>query len=230
VGEDRRARPAVRGGRGLEDAPVAIGGSAVAAGDLDDARPMLGPADDRARIIVRVDAGRDVGREEVGELVHGDAMAPVRRAVVAIVVQAGRGDDVHARPAAQIGEHGGVAAGVAGHRVDGGRQPQVRSRRHLRGHRVDVGEVELGLHLDRPAAVDDEVLVGIGDAHVRRVDVAEDRPNERHDGAAATVAGVAPAMSSTAPSLRSRSRSSAGSTSRGEIPAPTASPAAVPAA
>ena len=45
---------------------------------------------------------------------------------------------------------------------------------------IDVAEVEVRLHLDRPPAVDDDVLVGVGDAELGRVDVAEDGPDERH--------------------------------------------------
>ena len=39
VGQDRCAGPPVRGGRRLEHPPVALGRSAVAAGDLDHAGP-----------------------------------------------------------------------------------------------------------------------------------------------------------------------------------------------
>ena len=46
--------------------------------------------------------------------------------------------------------------------------------------RRDVAEVELRDYLDGPAAVDDEVLVGVGDPELGWVDVAEDGPDERH--------------------------------------------------
>ena len=45
---------------------------------------------------------------------------------------------------------------------------------------VDVGQQEVRRHLDRPAAVDDQVLVGIGDAHRSGLNLAQDRPDEGH--------------------------------------------------
>ena len=79
-----------------------------------------------------------------------------------------------------LGELAGVAAGIAGHGVHDGPQPESDRLGHLRGHRVDVAEVELRLDQDRPPAVDDEVFVAIGDAQLGRVDVAEDGPDEGH--------------------------------------------------
>ena len=180
MGEDRNAGPRVCGGGRLEDRPVALGRAVQAAGDLDHAGPVWRAADDRARIVELVDPVDDVEHEQVGEIVDADQVAPMRRTVEALVVEAGRGDDVDAGPPRELGELPGIASRIAGHRVHGGAQPEPGGLGHLDRHQVDVAEVEVGLQLDRTPAVDDEVLVGIGDAQVARVDVAEDRPDERH--------------------------------------------------
>ena len=66
VGQDRGARPAVGLGRRLEHAPVARRQPVLGARDLDDSGTERGPVHDRSRVVVGIDALRDVGREEVG--------------------------------------------------------------------------------------------------------------------------------------------------------------------
>ena len=83
---------------GLEHAPVAGGQPALGPGDLDDPGTERGPAHDRPRVVVRIDAVGDVRGEQVGELLDRDPVAPVRRAVVAVVMQPGRRDDVDPGP------------------------------------------------------------------------------------------------------------------------------------
>ena len=56
-------------GGGPEDRQVARGRAALAAGDLDDPGPDVGPADERPAVVAFVDADVDVGDEQVGELV-----------------------------------------------------------------------------------------------------------------------------------------------------------------
>ena len=88
------------------------------------------------------------------------AVAPMGRAVVAVVVQPGRGDDLDAGPPRDPGEHRGIPARVAGHGIDHRPQPEPDRVGHLGRHRLDVAEIEFRLEQDRPAAIDDEVLVG----------------------------------------------------------------------
>ena len=116
------------------------------------------------------------------------------------------------RPASQ-----GIASTIA-------RSPSPAASADLDRHRVDVAEVEVGLHQDRPAAVDDDVLVGVGDPELGRVDVAEHGPDERH----ATTSRTRQLEDRAAPA--SRSCSAATGTSRGSVPPATAIAAAVPAA
>ena len=65
--------------------------------------------------------------------------------------------------------------------------------------RVDVASRKSGDELDRPPAVDDEMLVGIGHAQLRRVDIAEDGPDEGH----ATAARARPRSTDQPPSILS---------------------------
>ena len=58
------------------------------------------------------------------------------------------------------------------------RRPEPGGRAELVDGLVHVGEQEVGRQLDHPAAVDDEVLVGVRHAEVGRRDVAEDGPDE----------------------------------------------------
>ena len=74
----------------------------------------------------------------------------MRRPVVALVVEAGRGDDVDAGPARQLGELAGVAAGIARHRIDDGPQPEAGRVGQLGRHPIDIGQVEVGRQ-QRPA-------------------------------------------------------------------------------
>ena len=104
VGVDRDAGPPVGEGGAAEDRQVARRRAAVAPGDLDHAGAVVGPPDDRPAAVVRVDPVLDVGDEQVGELVLGRGQAPVRGTVEPLVVQPGRGDEVDAGPARQLGE------------------------------------------------------------------------------------------------------------------------------
>ena len=178
--QDRRAGPAMgrRGGR--EYHAVARRRAAVTAGNLDHAGPMGGPVDDRPGVVISVDALGDVGDEQVGQLLDCDPVAPVRWAVVPLVVEPGRGNDLDAGPARHLGELLDVPARVARHRVDDRPQPDRHRGLDLGRHPIDVAEIEVGVHLDRPPAVDDEMLVGVGDPELGRVDVAEDGSDERH--------------------------------------------------
>ena len=73
VGEDRHAGPVV-GCRGRLEASAGHGRwAAVAPGDLDDARSICGPADDRIAVVVGVDAVGDVTYEQLS-----DSSMPIR--------------------------------------------------------------------------------------------------------------------------------------------------------
>ena len=182
VGQDRDARAPVGLGRGLEHAPVARRQPALGSRDLDDAGTERGPAHDRPGVVVGIDAFGHVGGEQVGELLDRDPMAPMRRAVVAIVVQPGRRDDLDAGPLRDVRELRGVAARVARHGIDHGAQPETGRLGHLGGHRLHVPEIELRLELDRPSPIDHQVLVGVGHAELLGRDVAEHGPDEGHRG------------------------------------------------
>ena len=181
MGEDRGARPPMgRRGR-LEHPPIPWRRSAVAAGHLDDPGAMVGPPDDGARIVESIDPELDLGREQIGHGLDVDPVAPMGRAhrtarggvpVGATILMPVR--------RARLGQLLDVAAGIARHRVDDGAQSERRRGPHLDRHPVDVGQVEVGRQQDRPAAVDDEVLVRVRDAQLRRVDVAEHGPDEAH--------------------------------------------------
>src|SRR4051812_46187403 len=145
------------------------------------------------------------------------------RTVVAVVVEPGRRDDVDPGARGELGKLVRVAPGVGRHRVDDGLETEIRCSTHLRRHRVDVAEVEIRLHQHRPPAVDDDVLVAVRDPERGWVDVAEDRPDERHATASA-------GSSRTAPAARSCSCRIATGTWRGSVPAAIAMAAAVPAA
>jgi hypothetical protein len=98
--------------------------------------------------------------------------------VVALVVEPRRGDHVDAGLAADRRELLDVAPGVARHRVDHCAQPERLRRLQLGDGDLDRIEPEVRMKLHRAPAVDDEVLVRIGDAQVGRVDVAEHGPHE----------------------------------------------------
>ncbi len=51
-------------------------------------------------------------------------------------------------------------------------------RRQLGDGLVDIGQREVGEELDRAAAVDDEVVVGVDDAELVGCDVTEDGAGE----------------------------------------------------
>ncbi len=191
MGEERCARPPMRRGCRLEHAPVARGRAAVAAGHLDHAGADRRAPDDRSRVVVLVDPLDDVGHEPVGQLVHGDRHAPVIGRVPALVVEPGRRHDPDPATLGQLGQLAGVPARPAGHRVHGAAQPERRGVADLVGHRQHVRQVEVGLELDRPPAVDDEVLVGVRDPEVARDDVAEHGPDECHRSGSGPASGSA---------------------------------------
>ncbi len=74
----------------------------------------------------------------------------------------------------------GIPAAVRRHCVDRRSEPRSRGVVQLESEPIDVGEEEIGGHLDRTAAVDHDVLVGVRDTQIGRRDVAEDGPNEAH--------------------------------------------------
>ena len=111
---------------------------------------MRRPSDDRPRVVEVVDAVGDVEREQVGEGVDVETVTPVSRSVVAVVVEARRGDDVDPGPPRQLGELAGVATASQGIASTIARSPSAGRLGHLDRHRVDVAEVEVGLH-QRPA-------------------------------------------------------------------------------
>ena len=125
--------------------------AALGARDLEHAGPMLRPADERPRVVVRVDAVVDVGDEQVGQLVHRDPLAPVRGAVVAVVMEASRRDDVDARPVARSASLPDIPPGVARHRIDDGPQPEPDRRPPPPGPSDRIVELEIG-RIDRSAA------------------------------------------------------------------------------
>ena len=180
VGEDRAARAPLGDGGGLEDARVARRRPAGGARDLHDARPVGRALDDGRGVVELVDAVLDVGREEVRELVRGEAHRPVAVVVVALVVEPRRGDDVDAAAARDLGQEEHVAAAVGGHGIDDRAQAEGLGGRQLGDRLVHVGELEVGEELDRPTAVDDEVLVGVDDAELVGRDIAEDGSGEAH--------------------------------------------------
>ena len=179
VGQDRDAGVGVGDRGGLERPSLAIG-QCLAAGHLDDAGAVLGPLDGRAEVVVRVDPVVDVGGEASRQLLRRLDLAPPVVGVVARQVEARRRDDVDAAPPADLGQLADVAPGARGHGVDDGAEPKRTCRPKLGDRLVDVGEQEVRIQLDRPAAVDDEVLVGVGRAEILRFDVAEDRADEGH--------------------------------------------------
>ena len=132
MGQDRRARGEMRRRGGLEDPEIPSGRSALAAGDLDDPGPVLGPADVRPAVVIGVDADGHVEREPLGDDLDRQPDAPVVRSVVALVVETGRRDDVDPGTAAQLGQLQDVAAAVARHRVDDGPEPERRPPRRPR--------------------------------------------------------------------------------------------------
>ena len=177
---DGHAGPPVGRRRRAEDRHVAIGGAVLAAGDLDDPGPNRRPVDDRARVVARVDAHLDIRHEQVRQLVLRRAQAPMRRAVELLVVKARGSHEVDVAPPRQLREHLRVAPAIGRHGVDRGPQAGFRGVAQLRAHAIHVRQEEVRRDLDRLPADDDEVLVGVGHAHVRRLDVPEDGPHERH--------------------------------------------------
>jgi len=180
MGVDRDTGLDVGRGGGAEDRPVALGRAALAAGDLHDPGPDGGPPDDRPAVVALIDTVRDVGDEEVGELVFGRAQAPVRRSVEALVVEPGRGHDPDPAAARQLGKFRGVAAAVGRHRVDRGLETGRRRIAELGGQAVEVRQQEVRRQFDGTPAVDDEVLVGVRHAELIGVDVTEHCSDERH--------------------------------------------------
>jgi hypothetical protein len=172
MGEDRDPGPAVRLGRRFEDSSIAGGGATFAPGDLQHTGAMGRPADDRPDVVVGIDPIGHVQDEQLRQLGHRDPRAPVGGPVVAVVVEAGRGDHVDAGSSCEIGELLDAPPRVAGHRIHDRPESERDGFGHLGRHRLDVAEVELGDHLDGPPAIDHEVLVGVGDPELRGIDVA----------------------------------------------------------
>ena len=139
-----------------------------------------GALDDGPGVVELVDAVLDVGHEEAGDLLGREAHAPVAVVVVALVVKARWSDDVDAAAPRDLGQQQHVAAAVGGHGIHDGAQAQGLGGRQLGHGLVHVGELEVREELDRPAAVDDEVLVGVDDAQLLGGDVAEDGAGEGH--------------------------------------------------
>ena len=107
------------------------------------------------------------------------------RRVEAFVVESGRRDDVDSGQPAQLRKLADVAAGIAGHRVHSRPQTERRRGTDLGRHRRHVAQVEVGVQLDRPTFVDDEVFVGVRDPERAGVDVAEDGSHGGHQTEAA---------------------------------------------
>ena len=95
-------------------------------------------------------------------------------------MQARGGDDVDAAAAGDLGQHEHVASAVGGHGIDHGAQAQGLDRGQLGDGLVHVGQLEVGEELDRPATMDDQVLMGVDDAELLGGDVAEDGAGEGH--------------------------------------------------
>ena len=188
MGQDRHpGREMGERGR-LEDAPIALRRAVGAAGDLDDPGAMGRPLDDRPAVVVQVDAVGDVEDEQGRDLLDPEPGAPVGRTVVAVVVQAGRGDDVDPGPASR----GRPASGHSGRRRTASHPrrrpgPSAVASPTSVDHRVHVAEIEVRLHQDRPAAVDDDVLVRVGHAESRRVRCRQGRSGRRSSAVASWV-------------------------------------------
>ena len=162
-------------------------------------------------------------------------------AVVALVVERRSGRRHGCPSPGELGQLRHVAAGIAGHRVDDRAEPQLDRRPQLRGRLLDRIQVEVGVQLHRPAALDDQVLVRVGDARARSGGCRRGRSgrtsSRRRRPAGRGRRIVVPRSSagesgtrSTAPSRRRRSRIASTGTSRGSQPPRIARPAAVPAA
>src|SRR3954469_4856322 len=138
--------------------------------------------DDGPAVVEGIDAGRDVGDEELTVLGRRQPVPPVPVVVVAGVMEPGRRDEVDTGPAADLGKGEHVPPGVGGHRIDDRSQPERDRVLQLLDSLADVVEPKVGIELDRLAAGDREVLVAVRGTELRGIDVAEDRPDERHTG------------------------------------------------
>ncbi len=106
----------------------------------------------------------------------------MERSIEPLVMKTRRGDDVHPGSQGQVSQLRRIATAVGRHRVDRGAESGGAGVVELAGQLVDVGEEEVRRHLDRPTAVDDEVLVRVGHAQLACIDVAEHRPDVAHSG------------------------------------------------
>ena len=86
-----------------------------------------------------------------------------------------------AASSAQLGELDGVPAAIGGHRVDRRSQAGGLASRTSTAIFPTSASRKSG-ELDRPTAVDHEMLVGIRDAKLGGRDVTEDGPGEAHPG------------------------------------------------
>src|SRR3954453_7150101 len=143
---------------------------------------MRRPPDDRPTVVQGIDAGRDIGEEEPPDLRGRQAVPPVPVVVVAGVMEPGGRDDVDTGPSADLRQREDVPTRVGGHRIDDRSQPERDSPPQLLDSLADVVEPKVGIELDGLAAGDREVLVAVRGPELRGIDVAEDRPDERHTG------------------------------------------------
>jgi len=180
VGQDGTACLDVGDGGRLEHPGVASRRSALAAGDLDDPRPMGCAADDRADVVECIDTVRDVRREQRPDLVRGRRLRPVARRVVTRVMDTGRCHDVDTAALADLCQQHRIAAGPGGHGIDDGPQPERLRRCKLLNGLVDIDQQEVGMLIDRVAGSDDQVLVGVCDTKFGWRDVTEHGADEAH--------------------------------------------------
>ena len=145
------------------------GWAALAAGDLDDAGPDVGPRDDRARRSrarrSRLDVGRRTGPPARPRTRGGSSATARRTARGGGRSRRRAGRRVRRDSSASFAGLRPQSAGIASIAV---RRPAAAASRSSVGHAIDVGQEEVRRQLDRPAAVDDEVLVGVGDAQLGR--------------------------------------------------------------
>ena len=188
VGIDGRTGLLGGDGHGLAGLDLPVGDPAVGGGPLDAASPDVSALDERAHVVVSIDALDDVGYEQVGDL--GDrvlvdpGLAPFQ--VDLLLVEAGGLDDLQVRDAVDdIAQRKYAASRRSRAHVDnGGARCEALGGLNEEGGLLDrlvlVDEKVVGVDIDLSRADANEVVVGIDDSEARGVDVAVDGADDSH--------------------------------------------------
>jgi hypothetical protein len=166
VDADRRTGARVRHRRGLEHRRLERRHPVVAGARLDEAG-----ADRRA-----VHAVEHLGGEAIGQRRGARGAQRVVRGVVRVAVGAGRGDDMQTRRARDLEQALRIAPEPERRPVHERAAARGGERARLLDRLAHVEEVLP--RLDRRG--EEEVLVRVARPELRRIDVAGDRPHDRH--------------------------------------------------